>query len=107
MYFGKIVELAPTGELFAAPRHPYTQALLAAVPRPVQEALYHAGERPAARVPVQGETPDPANPPRGCAFKARCPVAMEECDKAAPPLIEIAPGRQAACYRVTGSAPRA
>jgi peptide/nickel transport system ATP-binding protein/oligopeptide transport system ATP-binding protein len=103
MYFGKIVELAPVAELFATPRHPYTQALLAAVPRPVQEALRHGGGR-AARLQVKGETPDPANPPHGCAFKARCPLAMEECGKAAPPHIEIASGRQAACYRVTASA---
>jgi oligopeptide/dipeptide ABC transporter ATP-binding protein len=103
MYFGKIVELAPAAELFAGPRHPYTQALLAAVPKPVKDALRllakQAGRQPAAHAALDGEVPDPANPPRGCAFHGRCPVAMQECDKAKPPLTELAPGHRVACYR--------
>ena len=103
MYFGKLVELAPTAELFAEPRHPYTKALLAAVPKPVQVAVKLAegnGSRRAAAPPVLGEVPDPADPPRGCAFRARCPVAIEECGSAAPPLAELFPAHRVACYRV-------
>jgi oligopeptide/dipeptide ABC transporter ATP-binding protein len=98
MYFGKIVELAPAAELFAQPRHPYTQALLAAVPKPVQEAV-RSGAPPAARPAWEGEMPDPANPPKGCAFQSRCPIAIAECGKAAPALTEVGSGHQAACYR--------
>ena len=99
MYFGRIVELAPTAELFADPRHPYTQALLAAVPKPVPEAVRRTGERRPLRASVEGEMPDPTDPPKGCAFKARCPIAIAACGDAPPPLAELSPGREVACYR--------
>ena len=91
MYLGRIMELAPTRELFARPRHPYTQALLLAVPRP------DPGHRPPPA--VAGETPDPAAPPTGCAFHHRCPMAQPECAAAEPPLVEVAAGHFVRCAR--------
>ena len=91
MYLGRIMELAPTRELFARPRHPYTQALLLAVPRP------DPGHRPPPA--VAGETPDPAAPPTGCAFHPRCPMAQPECAAAEPPLVEVAAGHFVRCAR--------
>ncbi len=105
MYFGRIVELAPVAELFSSPRHPYAQALLAAVPKPVQEAIRRAGHRQPMRAPVPGETPDPAHPPKGCSFKARCPMAIEECGKLPPELTRLSPTREVACYRAAGAEP--
>jgi peptide/nickel transport system ATP-binding protein len=90
MYLGRIVESAPTEELFAAPNHPYAKALLAEVPRvQVGRRAFH---------PIKGEIPSPLNPPRGCHFHPRCPHAMPRCSEAAPPLRDIAPGRQSACW---------
>jgi len=74
MYLGRLVELAPAATLYAAPLHPYTKALLAAVPEPDP-----AAQRAKARVPLQGEIPSPANPPSGCRFHTRCPVAVARC----------------------------
>ena len=91
MYLGRIMELAPTRELYAGPIHPYTKALLAAVPSPVP------GRRPPA--PVVGETPDPASPPTGCVFHPRCPQAGPECALAEPPLVALAPGHFVRCAR--------
>src|SRR3546814_4430654 len=90
MYLGRVVESAPTEELFAAPNHPYTQALLAEAPRLVAERRDY--------LPIAGEIPSPLDPPPGCHFHPRCPHAMERCRQEAPALKEIAPGRLSACH---------
>ncbi|MGQ0510236.1 MAG: ABC transporter ATP-binding protein [Betaproteobacteria bacterium] len=90
MYLGRVVESAPTAELFAKPNHPYSQALLAEVPRLDRKNRSFA--------PIKGEIPSPLAPPPGCHFHPRCPHAMPRCAQEAPPLREIAPGRLAACY---------
>jgi oligopeptide/dipeptide ABC transporter ATP-binding protein len=92
MYVGRIVEVAPTTLLYARPRHPYTEALLAAVPKP-DPALRDATAAP------RGEIADPANPPPGCAFHPRCPHVVERCRAELPTLREIAPKHLAACHR--------
>src|SRR5664279_5236055 len=84
MYLGRVVESGPTGELFAAPNHPYTRALLAEIGK--------LTPRKRTFVPIQGEIPSPLDPPAGCHFHPRCPYAMPRCGEAAPPLQEIAPG---------------
>ena len=94
MYVGRIVEVAPTVELYATPRHPSTRALLAAVPKSDPDA------RDAAEAP-RGEVADPANPPPGCAFHPRCPFAIDRCRVERPELAEIAPGHFSACLRAT------
>ena len=90
MYLGRIVEMAPTEELFRAPNHPYTQALLAEVPRLESSKRQYA--------PVKGEIPSPLAPPSGCHFHPRCPHALARCRSEAPALKEIAPGRWSACH---------
>ncbi len=95
MYLGRIVESAPTEELFRAPNHPYAQALLAEVPR--------LDQRKRRFTPVKGEIPSPLDPPSGCHFHPRCPHAMERCRREAPTLKEIAPGRLSACHLNDGS----
>jgi peptide/nickel transport system ATP-binding protein len=90
MYLGCIVESAPVVELFAGPNHPYTQALLAEVPR--------LDQRKRNFQPVRGESPSAINPPAGCHFHPRCPHAFKRCRNEAPPLREIAPGRFSACH---------
>jgi oligopeptide/dipeptide ABC transporter ATP-binding protein len=94
MYLGRIVEMAERRALYESPRHPYTRALLAAVPipDPVLEATRE-------RAPLLGEVPSPLAPPAGCAFHPRCPLAIAECAAAVPLLREIAPGQWAACIR--------
>jgi len=92
MYVGRIVEVAPTAMLFAAPRHPYTEALLSAVPKPDPNAR---GER----IILQREVADPANPPSGCHFHPRCRYATDRCRIEIPALAEIAPGHEVACHR--------
>ena len=94
MYLGRIVETAPVHELYHRPRHPYTRALLASAPV-VDPREAHS--RP--RVLLKGEPPSPANPPSGCAFRTRCPFAVEACAKAAPPLLDIGGGHSHACIR--------
>lgn len=93
MYVGKIIELAPTEELFRQPFHPYTETLLSAVPipDPRQRNRRH-------RIKPQGEVADPVNPPTGCYFHPRCQYALERCKTETPPLREITPGRLAACH---------
>jgi peptide/nickel transport system ATP-binding protein len=92
MYVGKIVEHAPAEELFRAPRHPYTAALMAAVPVP--DPRRRTGD-----VELQGEVPSPANPPSGCYFHPRCPYAVDLCRSQAPALREISPGHFVSCHR--------
>ena len=92
MYVGRIVETAPTTALYATPRHPYTEALLAAVPK-ADPALRDQTSAP------RGEIADPANPPPGCAFHPRCPYAVERCRVELPVLQEIAPAHWSACHR--------
>ncbi|MBL0141846.1 MAG: ABC transporter ATP-binding protein [Betaproteobacteria bacterium] len=93
MYLGRLVETGPVAELFASPAHPYTRALLEAIPR------IHGRKR--VFVPVKGELPSPLAPPSGCAFHPRCPSATPECRETRPELREIAPGRHAACHLLT------
>jgi peptide/nickel transport system ATP-binding protein len=92
MYLGRIVELADSAELFANPKHPYTQALLAAAPIPDPVI-----ERTRPRKIITGELPSPLNPPPGCVFHPRCPLATEDCKKAVPVQRELAPGHMVAC----------
>jgi len=95
MYLGRIVELADSDELFGNPMHPYTQALLAAVPVPDPSVEMHRTFRP-----VQGEVPSPINPPSGCVFHPRCSIAVEGCKQARPELRELRPGHFVACSQV-------
>jgi peptide/nickel transport system ATP-binding protein len=90
MYLGRVVEIAATEALFDAPNHPYTQALLAEVPR--------IDRKRRSFVPIQGEIPSPLAPPPGCHFHPRCPQAMPRCAAEAPQVREIAPGRWSACH---------
>jgi oligopeptide/dipeptide ABC transporter ATP-binding protein len=92
MYVGRIVEIAPTDALFATPRHPYTEALLSAVPVPDPR-------RRAQRIVLEGDVADPSDPPPGCAFHTRCRYATEQCRQAVPPLEEVAPGHWVRCIR--------
>jgi peptide/nickel transport system ATP-binding protein len=92
LYLGKIMEVAPAGELVRTPQHPYTQALLDASPRPDPQA------RRARRL-LQGDIPSPINPPSGCVFRTRCPYAQDACAAIVPLLREVAPGRFKACLR--------
>jgi peptide/nickel transport system ATP-binding protein len=93
MYLGRIVELATTAELYQHPRHPYTHALLAAVP--IADPVIERSRQYAA---LPGEPPSPARPPPGCVFHTRCPRATERCRAQAPELAELAPGHSVACH---------
>ena len=100
MYLGRIVELADRDELYANPQHPYTQALLAAVPIPDPEV-----EATRQRIILKGETPSPYSPPSGCAFHPRCPIAIDQCPQGVPELRELSPGHWVACIRTPGYEP--
>jgi oligopeptide/dipeptide ABC transporter ATP-binding protein len=94
MYLGKLVELAERHELYAHPLHPYTQALMSAIPIPDPNIKRE-------RIILQGDVPSPLNPPKGCRFHPRCPVVMDVCSQSGPPLLEVKPGHWVACLRVT------
>jgi len=92
MYAGRIVEIAPTAALFNSPRHPYTEALLSAVPVPDPRQR-------AKRIVLEGEVADPSNPPSGCHFHPRCRYAIDACQRIVPDLEEVVPGHAVRCLR--------
>jgi len=92
LYLGRIMEIAPSERLYAAPKHPYTRALLSAIPEPDPD-------RPRQRQILKGDIPSPANPPSGCVFRTRCPHAVEACAREVPKLEEVEPGHFKACIR--------
>ena len=97
MYLGHIVEMADRNEIYVNPIHPYTKALLSAVPIP--DPVIDAQRE---RVLLTGEVPSPLNPPSGCVFHPRCPIAIDECSQVTPQLREVAPNHWAACIRADG-----
>ncbi|MBD3178131.1 MAG: oligopeptide ABC transporter ATP-binding protein, partial [Candidatus Latescibacteria bacterium] len=91
MYLGKIVELADRERIFSTPLHPYTQGLLASIPKPVPGAPVGAA--------IRGEVPSPVNLPPGCPFHPRCPEAVDKCREKIPTLFELKEGRKVRCWR--------
>lgn len=94
MYLGKIMEITTSEALYHSPRHPYTRALLSAIPIPDPRM-----EEKKVRIPMEGEMPSPVNPPEGCRFQNRCPYAVEDCRREEPALVEISGEHFAACHR--------
>ena len=92
LYLGRIMEIASSEQLYREPRHPYTRALLSAIPSPDPA-------KARSRQILKGDIPSPANPPSGCVFRTRCPHAIEECARVVPPLEEVSPGHFKACIR--------
>ncbi|WP_445500264.1 ABC transporter ATP-binding protein [Microvirga sp. G4-2] len=92
LYLGRIMEVAPSEALYADPRHPYTRALLSAIPDPDPA-------KSRTRQILKGDIPSPANPPSGCVFRTRCPYAVDRCAMVVPPLEEVSPGHFKACIR--------
>ena len=93
MYLGKMVEMTNRGELFRNPLHPYTQALMSAIPMPDPKLKRD-------RIILKGDVPSPLNPPSGCRFHPRCPVAMDVCSRIEPEFKEVSPDHQVACWRI-------
>ncbi|MEO5723098.1 MAG: ABC transporter ATP-binding protein [Ilumatobacteraceae bacterium] len=93
LYAGRLVELAPTADIYDSPKHPYTEALLSSVPIPDPPL-----QRNRKRIVLQGEIPNPVDPPSGCRFQTRCPIAQDICRVTSPPLEEKQPGHWAACF---------
>ncbi len=97
MYLGRLVEIADRNDIYRNPYHPYTKALLSAVPIP--DPVIDAQRE---RIILSGEVPSPLNPPSGCVFHPRCPIAIDDCTRAIPDLREVEPGHWAGCIRVEG-----
>lgn len=93
MYLGKIVESAPKGEIFKNPMHPYTQALISAIPVPTSDR-----SKTREKIILEGEVPSPVNPPRGCRFHTRCPKVMPICKKVEPQFVQINQDHRVACH---------
>lgn len=91
MYLGKMIELASSEELFRSPLHPYTKALFSAIPIPKPDLKRE-------RIVLKGEVPSPLNPPKGCRFHPRCPLAMQRCKEEEPAFVEVAPNHWSACF---------